>query len=200
MLIAGLTGGMGCGKSFVADALRKLGAYVIEADALGHECLLSSGAAYSPVVGAFGEEILTGAEIDRKKLAAKVFGNPEALEKLNSFVHPAVRAAAKKQIADIAARDPKAVIFYVAAILIETGAIEGMQKLVVVTCTPEQQVMRAAARTGASEEAIRARLKHQLPMAEKAARADYIIDASGTEQDTLRQTKIVFEELRRLAG
>jgi dephospho-CoA kinase len=192
VLIAGLTGGMACGKSFVAEALRNLGAYIIEADELGHQAISPGGEAHAQVLAAFGET-------DRAKLAAIVFQMPDRLEKLNAIVHPAVRARARRLIEEIAAQDPHAVIVYVAAILIESGGLEGASKLIVVTCTREQQIARAMERPGASETSVLARLEHQLPVERKVAQADYVIETSGTKEETLRQTKLVFEELRRLA-
>ena len=193
MLIAGLTGGMACGKSFVGDALRELGAYVIEADELGHQVIGPGGAARDQVLAAFGET-------DRAKLAAIVFGKPAELAKLNAIVHPAVRERAGRLIHEIAARDPHAVIVYVAAILIESGGLAGASKLIVVTCDPEQQMARALSRPDATEDSVLARMKHQMPIEKKVARADYVIDTGGTKEDTLRQTKMVFEELRKLAS
>jgi dephospho-CoA kinase len=191
MLIAGLTGGMACGKSFVADALRDMGAYVIEADELGHQVIGPDGEARAAVLAEFGET-------DRAKLAAAVFGKPAELAKLNAIVHPAVRARARRMADDIGARDPHAVVVYVAAILIESGGMEGMSRIIVVTCTREQQIARALSRPGATEESVLARLEHQMPVAEKVSRADYVIDSS--KEETLRQTKMVFEELRKLAA
>jgi dephospho-CoA kinase len=193
LLIAGLTGGMACGKSFVAEALRELGAYVIEADELGHQVIAPDGEAAAQVTAQFGST-------DRAKLAAMVFGKPDQLAKLNAIVHPAVRAGALRLIEEIASRNPHAVVVYVAAILIESGGLDGLSKLIVVTCAREQQFARALERPGATEASVTARLAHQLPMAEKIARADYVIDTSGTKEETLRQTKLVFEELRKLAS
>jgi dephospho-CoA kinase len=193
MPIAGLTGGMACGKSFVAEAFRHLGAHVIEADELGHQAIGPAGEAHAQVLAAFGET-------DRAKLAAIVFGKPDQLEKLNAIVHPAVRQRARRMIDEIAARDPHSVILYVAAILMESGGLDGATKTIVVTCTREQQIARALERPGATKESVLARLEHQMPVSEKVARADYVIDTSGTKQETLRQTKLVFEELRKLAS
>jgi dephospho-CoA kinase len=193
MLIAGLTGGMACGKSFVASELRRLGAHIIEADELGHQVLAAGGEACDAVREAFGTA-------DRAELAAIVFGNPQELARLNAIVHPAVRARAAKMVAEILAADPAAVIVYVAAILLESGGMAGMQKTIVVTCGEDQQLERALERPGATRENVMARLAHQMPLADKLAQADYVIDTSGTKEDTLRQTKLVFDELRRLAA
>ena len=192
MLIAGLTW-MACSKSFVAQALRELGAYIIEADELGHQVIGPDGEARAQVLAEFGET-------DRAKLAAIVFGKPDELRKLNAIVHPAVRARARRTIEEIGVREPHAVVVYVAAILIESGGLEGASKTIVVTCAREQQIARALERPGATEASVMARLEHQMPVAEKVARADYVIDTSGTKEDTLRQTKMVFEGLRKMAA
>jgi dephospho-CoA kinase len=200
MLIAGLTGGMACGKSFVARALAELGAQIIEADDLGHEVLRPGGDAYQPVVAAFGPVVLDPAgNIDRSVLASRVFGNPAELERLNAIVHPAVRNLAQRRTAEVGERDPHAVVVYVAAILLESGAYHDVQKIIVVSCAREQQIERAMDRPGATEQDVLARLERQMPLDEKKKRADYIIDTSGTRDDTLRQTTLVWEDLIRQA-
>jgi dephospho-CoA kinase len=137
---------------------------------------------------------------DRTELAALVFGKPEELGRLNAIVHPAVRERAAKQVNEILAADARAVIVYVAAILFESGGMAGMTKSIVVTCREDQQLERALERPGATRENVLARLAHQMPLAEKVAKADYVIDTSGTKEHTQRQTKLVFDELRRLAA
>ena len=200
MLIAGLTGGMGCGKSFVARALADLGCHVIEADELGHEVLLPGGDAFEPVVAAFGPGILNAAgEIDRAALAARVFGNPDHLAKLNGIVHPAVRDLMLRRLKALETAAPGSVVIYVAAILLEAGAESDVGKIIVVTCSREQQIARSLERPGATEAGVLARLERQMPLEEKKARADYLIDTGGTREDTLRQTKRVWEDLIRQA-
>jgi len=198
MLIAGLTGGIACGKSLVAEEFRKLGCYVIEADDLGHEVLLPSGPAYAPVIAEFGRGILNeDGTINRSRLAAIVFTDPSALQKLNAIVHPAVHELAHERFRKIEANDKNAIVIYVAAILVETGGYREYPKLIVVTCSQERQLERALSRPGAKESDIRARLARQLPIAKKREFADYVIDSDGTIEETLRQTKLVFEELKK---
>jgi dephospho-CoA kinase len=201
VLIAGLTGGLASGKSFVATAFRELGAYVIEADELGHQLLAPGGAAYQPAIDEFGPEIV-GADgrIDRTRLGGIVFKAPEKLAKLNSLVHPAVHELAQQRFREIAERDPKAVVIYIAAILVETGGYRQFPYLIVTRCSREQQVARAMERSGMTREDAEARLARQLPLEEKLAHATHVIDTGGTKEETLRQTKMVFEELRRLAS
>jgi dephospho-CoA kinase len=205
MLKVGLTGGMACGKSFVAAEFARLGCHIIEADEVGHEVLEPGGEAYDAVVAAFGPEIL-GAEIpgsasriDRTKLGAQVFNDPVQLGKLNAIVHPAVRTRANRAFAEIGARDPHAIIIYVAAILIESGAYKEVDKIIVVSCDRAQQIERAMHRPDATEAGVLARLERQMPLEKKKEFADYIIDTSGAKDAALRQTEMVYRELRRLA-
>ena len=200
MLIAGLTGGMACGKSFVATTLRQLGCHILEADEVAHEVIAPGGEAYDEVLEVFGADLLDADKcIDRTLLAQRVFGHPGKLEKLNSIVHPAVRARALRDFEEIGTRDRHAIIIYVAAILIESGAYREVDKIIVVTCTREQQIERAMHRPGAILGDVMARLERQMPLDEKRKFADYIIDTSGQKEDTLRQTERLYEELRRLA-
>jgi dephospho-CoA kinase len=192
---------MACGKSFVASALRELGCEVIEADELGRAQMQPGGDAYDAIVGAFGKEILDErGMIDRPRLAALVFGAPERLKELNAIVHPTVRARALREFDDIRARNPRAVVVYVAAILIESGAWREMDKMIVVSCDRALQVERAMQRPGAVEADVLARIQSQMPPAEKRSYADYLIDSGGTKEETLRQIKVVYEDLRRLAS
>ena len=201
MLKVGLTGGLACGKTFVGEALAGMGCLLIQADELGHAVLAPGGEAYEGVVTEFGREILeANGAIDRRALAARVFGHPERLERLNALVHPAVIRREEDQIAAFAAREPDGIAVVEAAILIETGSYKRFDKLILVTCTGEQQLERAMRRPGAIDADVRARLGRQMPMAEKRKFADFVIDTSGEKEDTLRQTRAVYEALRRIAS
>jgi dephospho-CoA kinase len=199
MLKVGLTGGIASGKSYVGEALAGFGCLLIQADELGHEVLAPGGEAYEPVVQEFGREILDcrGA-IDRRALAERVFANPERLARLNALVHPAVFRREEESIAAFGACHPEGIAVVEAAILIETGSYTRFDKLIVVTCTEEQQVERALRREGARESDIRARISRQMPLAEKRKYADFVIDTSGDKEDTLRQTRAVYDALRRI--
>jgi len=199
MLKVGLTGGLASGKSFVGAALEDLGCKLIEADELGHEVLMPDGAAYASVVREFGRGILNEeGEIDRRLLALEVFGDTERLKLLNSLVHPEVRRLTDQLIADFFAADPEAIVVVAAAIHVETGGYKRFDKLIVVVCTVEQQIERAMKRDGSTREQALARLASQMPLEEKRNYADYVIDTSGTKEETLRQTEDLFYELRRL--
>ena len=199
MLKIGLTGGLACGKSFVGEALASYGCYLIRADELGHEALARGGAAFEPAVAEFGCDILDPAgEIDRRRLAARVFGDAEALARLNRLVHPAVQRREEQLMAEFAAREPQGIAVVEAAILIENGRYKNFDHLILVTCSEEQQVARAIHRGGLDEAEVRARLSRQMPLAEKRKFADFVIDTSGAKQETLRQTRAVYETLRRI--
>lgn len=201
MLKVGLTGGMACGKSFVASTLAELGCEVVEADEVARAAMQPGGDAYEAVVTEFGREILDErGMIDRPRLAALVFGAPARLELLNAIVHPVVRERALREFDDIGGRDPRAVVVYVAAILIESGAWREMDKIIVVSCDRARQIDRAMQRPGAAKADVLARIRSQMPLEEKRNYADYLIDTGGTKEETLRQTKVVYEDLRRLAS
>jgi len=199
MLRVGLTGGLASGKTFVGHALADLGCYLIEADKLGHEVLAPGGAAHDAVVDEFGEAILDEeGNIDRRKLSALVWDRPERLAKLNSLVHPAVWKLEDQRMADIGKADPKAIVVVEAAILVETGSYKRFDRLIVVTCTAEQQMERAVKRGPYGKDEVEARLSRQLPLAEKIRVADYVIDTSGDKEHTLEQVRAVYSSLRSL--
>jgi dephospho-CoA kinase len=200
MLRVGLTGGLACGKSFVGKALANCGCLLIQADELGHAVLAPGGEAYEAVIREFGVEVLPDGQIDRRRLAARVFNDREALERLNALVHPPVIAREEKMIAEFAAREPKGIALVEGAILIETGSYKRFDRLIVASCREEQQVERAMRRGSMTEADARARISRQMPLAEKRKLADFVIDTSGDKEDTLRQACTVYAELRRIEG
>lgn len=183
MLRVGLTGGLASGKSFVAGELAALGCTIISADALGHAVIEEEGR--EEVIAAFGTT-------DRKEIAAQVFSDPAALARLNAIVHPHVFARQERLIA---AAEPRAIIVVEAAIMIESGSWRRYDKLLIAACGEAQQIERAAARGMSRQDAI-ARIRNQMPLAEKRKFADYVIETSGTEEHTRAQVRTVFEALR----
>ena len=199
MLRVGLTGGLACGKSFVGEILRGYGCLLIHADELGHAVLAPGGEAYDDVVREFGGEILdAGGRIDRRALADRVFGTPDRLAVLNRLVHPPVFQREDRLIAEFAARDPHGIAVVEAAILIETGSYRRYDRIVLVTCREDQQRERALRRDGASLSDVSARLSRQMPLEEKRNYAQFVIDTSGEKEDTARQTRALYQELRRI--
>jgi dephospho-CoA kinase len=200
MLRVGLTGGLASGKSFVGQALERLGCRLIQADELGHEVLLPGGEAYDAVVREFGNGILDpDGTVDRQKLAAEVFDRPERLAVLNRLVHPHVIHREESLMREISGRDPDAIVVMEAAILIETGSHERFDKVILVVCSREQQIERAMER-GLTREETLARLDRQMPLEAKRKYADYVVDTSGTKQDTLRQVEEMWRTLQRAAA
>lgn len=201
MLRVGLTGGLATGKSFVGQVLADLGCLWIQADQLGHRVLAPGGEAYQAVVDCFGSGILKeDGFIDRNKLAEEVFDRPEKLALLTSLVHPPVIRMEEELIREFAARNPAGIAVVEAAILIETGSHKRFDRLIVTRCTEQQQIERALRRPGATLEQVLARLRRQIPIEEKARLADFVIDTSGTKEETIAQVKSVYESLRRIAS
>jgi dephospho-CoA kinase len=199
MLRVGLTGGLASGKSFVGKALLEMGCQLIQADEFGHDVLLPGREAYDAVVNEFGNGILDQDHfIDRRRLGSLVFHDAEKLAKLSSIVHPAVIRREQDMVAQIAASDPHAIVVVEAAILVETGSHLRFDRVIVVVCTPEQQMERAMQRDAYSKEEVMERLSRQLPLEEKKRAAHYVIDTSGTKESTLEQTRAVYESLRSL--
>ncbi len=198
MLRVGLTGGLATGKTTVGRLLESYGCHLIRADQLGHQVLEPGGAAVEAVTAAFGTGVRQEGGIDRKRLGEIVFHDPAALARLNAIIHPLVFQLEEREIARFAALDPPGIAVVEAAILIETGSYKRFDKLIVIVCGEDQQIQRAMARGGMTEAAARDRMALQMPGGEKRKFADYIIETSGTIEETERQTLNVFEELRSL--
>lgn len=200
MLKVGLTGGYATGKSFVGGALERLGCFLIYADRLGHATLEIEGEAYEPTVKIFGPGILRAdGSIDRKLLGARVFGSPELLAQLNSFVHPAVFRLEEQKLAEWRAAHPHGIAVVEAAILIETGRHAVFDRLIVTTCSTETQIARGMKRDHLTEGEVLARLARQMPFPEKQKYADFVIDTNGSKESTLHQVEVMFGELKQLA-
>ncbi|HZT37647.1 MAG TPA: dephospho-CoA kinase [Bryobacteraceae bacterium] len=197
MLRVGLTGGLASGKSFVAEQLATLGCFVIHADKLGHDALLPGGEAYGPAVVEFGQDILDAEGlINRRRLAAIVFNDPDRLARLSAIVHPAVSKRIRLLLENFSRVQPDGIAVVEAAILIETGAYKSYDRLIVAVCTEQEQLERAMRRDGLTREEALARLRRQLPLSEKVKYADYVIDTSGAKERTIEQTRAVYESLR----
>jgi len=199
MLRVGLTGGLASGKSFVGRALSDLGCLLIQADLLGRQVLEQGGETYEAVVKTFGNQIVDpDGRINRRRLAKIVFSDPEQLAKLNALVHPRVKERERDLAAEFAREHPDGIAVTEAAILVETGSYKDYDRLIVAVCRPEQQIERSMERDGVSREEVLNRLSRQMPLEEKVKHADFIIDTSGTKEDTLQQVRTVYESLRRL--
>lgn len=199
MLRVGLTGGIACGKSTVAKMFSELGVHVVQSDQTAHELYRPGEPVYEEIVRRFGREVVKpDGEIDRPKLAAAAFGQ-NRIEELNHIVHPAVIERQAEWMRELATREPQAIVMVEAALIFEAGTNGRFEKMIVVTCRPEQKVQRFAARTGLDEAAARAeverRAKAQIPDEEKVRRADYVIDNSGSLDQTREQVRKIYDKL-----
>jgi dephospho-CoA kinase len=202
VLRVGLTGGVACGKSTVAKMFSELGAQVIDADRIVHELYRKGEPVYHALVKRFGAGILRAdGEIDRPRLATLVFDGGRVAE-LNQIVHPAVFRRQQEWMKD-ASRQPDAVAIVEAALILEAGGKARYDKIIVVTCLPEQKIARYAGRSGVPESAARAeverRSKAQMSDEEKIRLADFVIDNSGSLEATRRQAEEIYAGLKALA-
>ena len=189
--VIGLTGGIGSGKSTVSQYLKELGAVIIDADKVGHEAFQPATEAWREVVATFGRDILTpNGEIDRKKLGAIVFDNPQALTQLNRIMHPKMRDMMKAQI-DEYRRQGVAVVVLEAAILIEANWTPLVDE-VWVTIAPDSAVLeRLKKQRGLAEEQTLSRIRSQLSNEERLKHADVVI----TNEGNLGEVKARVKEL-----
>ena len=199
MLRVGLTGGVACGKSTVGAMLAERGAHFLQADTLAHQLYVPGKPTHAAVVKHFGVDILNpDGTINRARLANVAF--PGRIGELNAIVHPAVIAAQNRWMAEVGRKDPQGIAVVEAALIVEAGAAGDFDKLIVVTCDFQQKVKRYAQRAGVSDEVARAEVQRrsaaQLSDEEKASRANYVIDNSGSIEDTTRQVEAVWAELR----
>ena len=195
----GLTGGVACGKSTVAQYFQDLGAYIIDADRVGHDLIEPGQAAYQEILDRFGKEIVSpGGGIDRGKLGARVFSDSESLSLLNAIVHPRIIGRVGELAAELHRRNPHAVVIVDAALIFEAGIGGTLCKVMVAWCRPEQQIERLMAKTGVSRLEAERRIRAQMPLEEKRRRADYLIDCSGTLEQSRAQATALYLELWRI--
>jgi dephospho-CoA kinase len=173
--LIGLTGGIATGKSTFAAALRALGCPVIDADRLARQVVEPGTPALAAVAATFPGVVGPDGRLDRKALAARVFGDEEARRRLEAITHPAIRAAMLAETARLEATGHD-LVFYDTPLLFEVGLDRAMALVVVVWAPREAQLRRLATRDGLSAAEAEARLRAQLPVDEKAARADVVID------------------------
>jgi dephospho-CoA kinase len=203
MLRLGLTGGIASGKSAVGEMFTRLGAHLIQADEVSHSLMQPGLAVYNEVIRRFGREILNSdGTINRSRLAAVAFGGASPrVRELNEIVHPAVIEYENKWMEEVGRRDPSGVAIVEAALILESGAVDRFDHLIVVTCRPEQRIARFASRMAITEDAARSevgrRMAAQISDEEKIKAADFVIDNSGSLDATRRQVQQVFGELRK---
>ncbi|HEU4356421.1 MAG TPA: dephospho-CoA kinase [Actinomycetota bacterium] len=200
MLLVGLTGGIGSGKTTVARMLEDRGAIVFDADLLARDAVEPGTPGYRQVVERFGPNVLApGGGVDREALAAVVFADPAARRDLEAILHPEIRRLFAESTE--AYRETDTVVVFSAPLLVETGMHTAFEVLVVVSAPAEIQVRRLMRDRGMSESDIRDRISAQLPLEEKAEAADILIDNDGTLEELEGQFERLWTELRaRTAG
>lgn len=194
MLLVGLTGGIGSGKSTVARLLEKRGAVVFDADLLAREAVEPGTPGHAAVIERFGADVLApGGELDREALASIVFADPSARRDLEQIVHPEVRRLFAE--GSEAYRDTDRVVVFSAPLLVETGMHTAFEILVVVSATVATQIERLMRQRGMSESSIRARIVAQAPLEDKAAVADFLVDNEGTLDELESQVDRLWNDL-----
>ena len=200
MLVVGLTGGIGAGKSTLAALLIERGAHVIDADALGRDALRPGRPAWHSVVDQFGDEILVmnSMEIDRARLASVVFADRAKLAALNAIVHPVILGAVAEHLEKL--RNSDATVVLDAALIIETGLDDVVDVLVVVTAPEGDRRRRLIRERNMSIDDIAARMAAQTRTEELVARADIVASNAGSLEDLAREADRVWAELEKRAG
>ena len=195
-LLVGLTGGIATGKSTVSEILRQLGCEIIDADRLARDVVEPEQPAWKQIVAEFGGGVVTAeGALDRKKLGAIVFADPERRKRLEAITHPAIRARFQARLDELAAQGFAGIVVFDAPVMIESGNYKNMDRLVVVVTDDATQAGRLQERDGTDEAEGRRKIASQMPLAEKAKLADYVIDNSGAREATAAEVRRVFAAL-----
>lgn len=197
-MLIGLTGSLGSGKSTVAGMLADLGAAVIDADAIARRVVQAPGPVFDAVRKAFGQAFVgPDGQLDRARLADAVFGDEERRRELEAIVHPAVRKEMRRRIEALQAQGAaRPIIVLDVPLLFEGGLNEEVDRVIVTTVSDAARLERLAGRDGLDEEEVRRRMRAQWPQDEKVARADHVIDNSGSPEECRRQVEELFEKLK----
>jgi dephospho-CoA kinase len=198
----GLTGGIACGKSTVARLFTDLGIPIVDADQLARDVVAPGSEGLAEIVREFGDEVLTDdGSLDRKKLGGVVFSDTDARRRLEAITHPRIAQLGMQTLAELSSTSEAPYLMYEAALLVEGGMHKAFPALVVVSAAAETQLARLRARDASSEQEARARIDSQLPVADKVAVADFVIQNDGTIEQTRAQVEQTHEALvRRLSG
>ncbi|HEX6529697.1 MAG TPA: dephospho-CoA kinase [Burkholderiales bacterium] len=183
MLVVGLTGGIGSGKSAAADEFARLGASVVDTDVIAHELTAKGGAALPHIEKQFGEAFIAAGAMDRKRMRDHVFNNPAAKRTLEGVLHPMIRAESARRIAAVEREKSGPYVIHVVPLLIESPDYRKRVDRVLVVDVPEgTQVERVRSRSGLSEDEVRAIMRTQVARAERLAAADDVIDNAGPRE------------------
>ncbi len=199
MKVIGLTGGIATGVSTVAQMFRELGAVVIEADKIAREVVVPGTDPYRKIVETFGREILTAdGTIDRRRLGQVIFADGAARRRLNVITHPAIRRRIAEEVERLREPRPDAVVILDVPLLLDTTGPDSfdMDGVIVVVADPKTQAARLIERDGLSREEVERRLASQRPAAEKAVEAEWVIQNSGSIDETRRQVAALWQRLK----
>jgi len=196
MITVGITGGFATGKTVVADILRRLGAKILDADKIAHNVMQPDTAVWKKAVDYFGENILRKDRfINRKKLAKIIFADSMKRQKLNQFTHSYIIREIKNKIKADAKNYSIDVLALDAPLLYEAGIEYLFNRVIVVKCSKDVQYKRAKKRSRLSSKEIFQRVNSQWPLEEKVKRAHFVIENSGSIDETMKQVKKIWEEL-----
>jgi dephospho-CoA kinase len=195
-LLVGLTGGIATGKSTVSDLLRRLGCEIIDADLLAREVVEPGQPALRQIAAEFGPDVVTaGGALDRKRLGAIVFADPERRRRLEAITHPAIRERFQARLDELAEKGFVGIVVFDAPVMIESGNYKNMERMVVVVTDDATQLARLRGRDGTDDAENGRKIASQMPLAEKAKLADYVIDNSGSREATAEQVRRVYAAL-----
>ena len=204
-IIVGITGGIACGKTTVSERLAEKGAIPINADEIGHQLLKADSPVIGELVDVFGQGILEeSGNVSRKKLGAIVFNDKSARERLNAILHPLIIQRSRSRARQLVLEDPSCVVLLDAPLLIEAGAYDSVDLIVVVTASPKIQLQRILERSHVqnrplTENEAHARIDSQMPISEKIKYADVVIENDGTLEELNEKVDQLWNQLRNRA-
>ncbi len=200
MILVGLTGGVATGKSTVAKMFERCGALVIDADALAHQVVEPSKPAWHAIIKTFGKSVLNpDRSLNRQTLGAMVFRSRSKLRRLEQIIHPRVAREQARLTRQAARNDPKAVVIYDVPLLFEVGIDKRVDRVIVVTADQETQITRLKKRNGFTRAEALRRIRSQMPIKQKIAAADYVLDGTTPRSRLLAQVRRLYRELHGLA-
>jgi len=196
MLVLGLTGGIGSGKSFAAECLRRRGAAIVDADEIAREVVRPGSPVIAALAEAFGPEVVRpDGGLDRARLARTVFGKAECVARLNAITHPPIVQETDRRLARLREEGKCRVACLVAPLLVEAGLQDRVDKLLVLTAEEEERIRRVVARYGVTREEVRRRIAAQLPSGVLREAADWVVDTTQGRANTQRQLEAIWRQL-----